>query len=69
MSGDMADAPRPNPRGLCCPRCGCYDLRRAYTRKQPRRIMRVRTCRHCGKRIVTYEAVSGARPEEKRPSG
>ena len=42
--------------GLACSKCGCRDLRVYYTR--PRRggvIVRVRVCRHCGKRIVTRE--------------
>jgi transcription elongation factor Elf1 len=43
------------PRGLECRHCGCRDLRVLYTRQRPRSIMRVRVCRHCGRRVVTRE--------------
>jgi len=44
------------PRGLQCPKCGCRHFLVVYT--QPKgggRIMRRRECRHCGRRITTYE--------------
>jgi transcriptional regulator NrdR family protein len=43
------------PAGICCPRCGCADLRVVYTRHRHERIVRSRECRHCGKRMITVE--------------
>jgi transcriptional regulator NrdR family protein len=42
-------------RGLECPRCGCRHLYVLYTRQRLKKILRVRECRHCGRRIKTYE--------------
>jgi transcriptional regulator NrdR family protein len=43
-------------RGLECPRCGCKHFWVVYTRKAPRGcVRRRRECRHCGRRITTYE--------------
>lgn len=42
-------------RGVVCSRCGCADLRVRNTRYSRGRIVRYRECRHCGKRITTYE--------------
>ena len=41
--------------GLTCPRCGCADLRVLNTRHSLGRIVRYRLCRHCGRRVTTYE--------------
>ncbi len=46
-------------RGLECPTCGCRDLRVRYTRQRSKYIWRVRTCRHCGRRVATRETISG----------
>jgi len=49
-------APSPTPpRGLECRGCGCGDLRVLYTRYRAGSIVRVRACRHCGRRLVTRE--------------
>lgn len=46
----------PEPkRGLSCPRCGCDHLPVLYTRQKLGHILRVRQCRHCGRRITTRE--------------
>ncbi|TVQ33892.1 MAG: hypothetical protein EA376_01270 [Phycisphaeraceae bacterium] len=42
-------------RGVVCPSCGCAHLPVQYTRRRSGFIMRVRQCRHCGRRIVTRE--------------
>lgn len=42
-------------KGLTCPRCGCRHLFVVYTRGKPGHILRVRECRHCGRRLVTRE--------------
>ncbi len=47
--------PKDRPVGLVCPRCGCADLRVETTRCTPGRIVRYRLCRHCGRRVTTYE--------------
>ena len=48
-------------RGLACPRCNCRHLPVLYTRQRVRRIVRVRQCRHCGRRIITYESIGAWR--------
>ncbi|MCL2701949.1 MAG: hypothetical protein FWE88_09715 [Phycisphaerae bacterium] len=48
--------PPDNTLGVVCSRCGCADLRVETTRDAPGKIIRYRLCRHCGKRITTYEA-------------
>jgi len=43
-------------RGLACRHCGCKYFRVVYTRPSwGGRIMRRRECRHCGKRLTTWE--------------
>ena len=43
-------------RGLQCRYCGCKHFRVVYTRPYwGSRIMRRRQCRHCGKRMTTWE--------------
>ena len=43
-------------RGLECRQCGCKHFRVVYTRPTwGNRIMRRRECRHCGKRVTTWE--------------
>lgn len=44
--------------GIECRKCGCRDLRVIYTRHRPKRIVRRRECRHCGKRVTTFEKVA-----------
>jgi len=44
------------PTGLRCPRCGCGHLPVVYTRPRRGFILRVRRCRHCGRRIATRES-------------
>ena len=56
---------RDRPIGLTCPRCGCADLRVCNTRHSLGRIVRYRQCRHCGKRVTTYEVT----PSMLAPAG
>ncbi len=44
-----------SPRGLICPRCGCRHLLVHYTRPRVGYILRVRLCRHCGRKMATRE--------------
>ena len=47
-------------RGLVCRWCGCKHFRVIYTRPAwGGRILRRRECRHCGKRMTTWEGSSG----------
>ena len=58
MSTQDAAAPKAGlrPRGLACSHCGCRHLPVVYTRHTlDQRIMRRRQCRHCGKRVTTWE--------------
>lgn len=46
-------------RGLACRDCGCRQFHILYTRSVPGgRILRRRECRHCGRRVTTYEKPS-----------
>jgi len=46
--------------GLECRACGCREFRVVYTRKTwGNRILRRRECRHCGRRMTTWEKASG----------
>jgi len=47
--------PKERP-GVACRKCGCCHLPVYYTRRQLGCIVRVRECRHCGRRLVTREA-------------
>ena len=43
-------------RGLVCRQCGCKHFRVIYTRPAwGGRLVRRRECRHCGKRVTTWE--------------
>ena len=52
--------PAQDKRGLECRWCGCRHFRVIYTRSAwGRKIMRRRECRHCGRRLTTWEGTSG----------
>jgi transcriptional regulator NrdR family protein len=49
--------PKRAVRGIECPKCGCRHF--YTTNTEPLcdgRIRRRKVCRHCGRKIVTYEA-------------
>ena len=47
-------------RGLACRHCGCMHFHILYTRRTcGGRILRRRECRHCGRRVTTYEKAVG----------
>ncbi|OQB80313.1 MAG: Transcriptional repressor NrdR [Planctomycetes bacterium ADurb.Bin126] len=51
--------PVTDKRGLECRSCGCKHFEVLYTRATwGGRIMRRRACRHCGKRMTTWESAS-----------
>jgi transcriptional regulator NrdR family protein len=46
--------------GIRCPRCGCGHLKTTHTEPlRNGRIRRRKVCRHCGRKIVTFEGTSG----------
>ncbi|MCX7670277.1 MAG: hypothetical protein N2439_09420 [Anaerolineae bacterium] len=46
-----------NERGIACPRCGCRHFKTTHTEPlRDGRIRRRKVCRHCGRKIVTFEA-------------
>ena len=46
-------------RGVACRDCGCVHFRVLYTRRAlGGRLLRRRECRHCGRRVTTYEAAT-----------
>ncbi|HNO80614.1 MAG TPA: hypothetical protein PKN33_21410 [Phycisphaerae bacterium] len=53
---------KPDPqerRGLACPKCGSNHFFVVYTRRVlGSKIMRSRECKHCGRRVITYETVA-----------
>ena len=54
--------------GVRCRRCGCAHVPVLYTHPMPYdRIKRIRECRHCGKRMVTYEEAKNS--QEALPTG
>ncbi len=51
----MKPKPSEPERGIECPKCGCHHFEVLYTRPIIGQIKRVRACRHCGRRMVTFE--------------
>jgi transcriptional regulator NrdR family protein len=49
--------PAADKRGLECSKCGCRHFEVVYTRPKTAQIVRLRECRHCGKRVLTRERV------------
>lgn len=45
--------------GLVCPKCCCTHFWVVRTSRKFERIIRVRECRHCGRRLQTQEAFVG----------
>ncbi len=49
--------PSTKERGIVCPRCGCRHFKTTHTEPlRDGRIRRRKVCRHCGRKIVTFEA-------------
>jgi len=60
MDTNSPNRPENEQRGLECRECGCKHFRVIYTRPyRGGRLIRRRECRHCGKRITTWERVIG----------
>lgn len=56
----MTQIPTPRQeRGISCPNCGCRHFNTTHTEPlRDGRIRRRKECRHCGRRIVTFESPS-----------
>ena len=55
QAGSPPQTPQPE-RGLVCPQCGCRHFRTTHTEPlRNGRIRRRKVCRHCGRRMLTYE--------------
>jgi transcriptional regulator NrdR family protein len=53
------EKPVPQQRGIQCPQCGCHQFYTTHTEPlRDGRIRRRKQCRHCRRRIVTYEAAT-----------
>jgi len=55
------NSPKPTEaKGLVCPKCGCRHFYVVYTRHGfGNKVVRRRECRHCGKRVTTWEQLIG----------
>ena len=51
----LSDLQGKGEQGLVCRQCGCRHFYTVYTRPKPGRILRLKECRHCGRRMVTRE--------------
>jgi len=52
------EKPDPQERGIQCPQCSCRHFYTTHTEPlKDGRIRRRKQCRHCRRRIVTYEMV------------
>ncbi|QDU76908.1 hypothetical protein Pan97_39650 [Bremerella volcania] len=59
---NQAGSQQPN-RGIECPRCGCRHFYTTHTEPlRDGRIRRRKECRHCSRKIVTYESPVQAPP-------
>ena len=60
MNNSQRDKTGVEQHGLMCRHCGCRHFRVIYTRAAADgKLIRRRECRHCGKRITTWERATG----------
>lgn len=53
--------------GICCPSCGCRHFKTTHTEPlRDGRIRRRKACRHCGRRVITFEGVRGRESDPTR---
>lgn len=51
---------RRDERGILCPQCGCRHFKTSHTEPlSDGRIRRRKCCRHCGRKVVTFESALG----------
>jgi transcriptional regulator NrdR family protein len=61
MNRKKVPLPNEQVRGIRCPLCGCREWKTTHTEPTGNgRIRRRKTCRHCGRKIVTFEVTPGA---------
>jgi transcriptional regulator NrdR family protein len=47
--------------GIACPTCGCRHFDTTHTEPlRDGRIRRRKVCRHCGRKVLTYESTAAA---------
>jgi DNA-directed RNA polymerase subunit RPC12/RpoP len=47
-------------RGISCPMCGCRHFYTTHTEPlRDGRVRRRKVCRYCGRKILTFESVTG----------
>jgi len=64
----MKSGTKSDERGLRCRYCGHTKFRVIYTRAAfGARIVRRRQCRRCGKRVTTWEKMSGLATDVTQP--
>jgi len=57
------ERPSKDELGIRCPRCGCRHFKTTNTEPlRDGRIRRRKLCRHCGRKVVTFEAPRAATP-------
>lgn len=55
------------PRGIECPQCGCRHFYTTHTEPlRDGRIRRRKECRHCGRKLVTFEQSANLSAESNR---
>lgn len=59
---------RETAKGFRCRYCGSCEMFVCYTRRERDRVVRVRECKDCGKRIRTYEDVGTGTPSKRGPN-
>jgi transcriptional regulator NrdR family protein len=56
-----ATRPTRDDLGIRCPRCGCRHFYTTNTEPlRDGRIRRRKVCRHCGRKVVTFETILAA---------
>jgi transcriptional regulator NrdR family protein len=59
-----ASRPKRDEVGIRCPRCGCRHFKTSHTEPlRDGRVRRRKVCRHCGRKVVTFEQT--AAPAER----
>jgi transcriptional regulator NrdR family protein len=61
-----SDSEGPPNRGIECPNCGCRHFFTTHTEPlRDGRIRRRKVCRHCDRKMVTYESPNGSPPKSR----
>lgn len=60
---DARPDPASEPLGLVCPKCGCRHFETTHTERRRNAILRRKTCRHCGRKVVSTELLGKLDPK------